>query len=104
MVNQKLIKDLKSKTFSGFAELARYLREEVAQMNRHQLGIAMGYEPRSGCAVVQQIEDGIKIAGAVSLVNYLRHFPELDPGYASRLVANDRARNLHESLLARLSR
>jgi hypothetical protein len=104
MVDHKLMKDLESRTFRGFAELARYLREEIVHMNREQLGRALGYPPRAASARIQQIETGAQLAGVVSLTNYLKFFVEMDPMYAARLVGADRTRQLYHGVLERIGR
>ena len=97
-ISKTLMEDLISRDITSFSILARILREEIAHMSREQLGRAMGYQPSTAYAIVQQIEDRRKTAGIVSVRNYLSYFSGLDIPYVARLVGQDRAHYLLNQL------
>ena len=73
-IDRALMKDLESRTFDSFGELAIYLRESVAHMKREELGRAMGYKYRSGGAFIQQVENNTRRQSPGMIAGYAQYF------------------------------
>jgi len=96
MVKRKFIKDLESRTWNSFGELAQFLRQHDGL---GFLGLArqMGYPSRSFAAYIQQIEQGKKEPSAVLTARYARHYR-----LPQKLVLNAYSRGLSSRMKRQL--
>lgn len=71
-VDRKLMRDLESRTFKTFGELAKYLRERAC-LDRRALARAMGFKESYG-VYIRQVEIGQDLQSASMLASYTKYF------------------------------